>query len=369
MKKILSVLLALAMTASLLGGCMCETADTTLYADGSGVMAVRFGFSAELVDALDMRSDMANQGFAYFVYNGRGYYGDSAEQSFADAAEFNALFAEVSDQASEVSAAAAPAALTLSVADDGGLTLTVRNTMAAREDAIADELRDKLPDYSESELSALLEGMVMTFRFTFPEPLVRYSSGAGITVDGSTVTLDCLTLASGTYQFTTSHITRKTLGTVTPESIPASGTAQVRRQSIEIDGSAITFQTYALVDDNGGETNYVRLRDIASALDGTAAQFAVTWNGNVVIEPLSAYSPNGSEMQTPFSGGRAYTVSNAATMIYGEAIPFTAITLTDDNGGGYTYYKLRDLGKVLGFYVGWAAERGIYIESATPYGG
>lgn len=369
MKKILSVLLALTMTASLLGGCMCETADTTLNADGSGVMAVQFGFSAELVDALDMRSDMAAQGFTYFVYNGRAYYGDTAEQPFANVAEFNALFAEVSSQAGEVSAAAAPAALELSVAEDGGLTLTVRNTVAAREDEVAAGLKDKLPDYSEAELAALLDGMVMTLRFTFPEPLVRSSSGAGITVDGSTVTLDCLALAAGTYQFSTSHITRKTLGTVTPESIPASGTAHVRRQSIEIDGKAVTFQTYALVDANGGETNYVRLRDIASALDGTAAQFAVAWDGNVVIEPLSAYTPNGSEMQTPFSGDRAYTVSSAATLIYGQAIPFTAIMLTDDNGGGYTYYKLRDLGSVLGFNVSWATGRGIYIESDRPYAG
>ena len=55
--------------------------------------------------------------------------------------------------------------------------------------------------------------------------------------------------------------------------------------------------------------------------------------------------------------------------IYGESIPFTAILLTDDQGGGYTYYKLRDLGKVLNFNVGWSNSRGIYIESNHPYEG
>ena len=45
----------------------------------------------------------------------------------------------------------------------------------------------------------------------------------------------------------------------------------------------------------------------------------------------------------------------------------SAISLIDDNGGGYTYYKLRDLGQVLGFNVSWSAQRGIYIDSDKPY--
>ena len=60
---------------------------------------------------------------------------------------------------------------------------------------------------------------------------------------------------------------------------------------------------------------------------------------------------------------------SAKTVIYGESIPFTAILLTDDQGGGYTYYKLRDLGKVLNFNVGWSNGRGIYIESNHAYEG
>ena len=34
---------------------------------------------------------------------------------------------------------------------------------------------------------------------------------------------------------------------------------------------------------------------------------------------------------------------------------------------GSNYFKLRDLGKALDFYVGWTAERGVYIEAAEPY--
>ena len=156
---------------------------------------------------------------------------------------------------------------------------------------------------------------------------------------------------------------------MTQESIPASGKAYMRRQTIELNGHDVTLQTYALPGSNGGETNYVRLRDIASLLNGTNAQFGVDWDGNVIIVPDEAYKPNGTEMQAPFSGDRHYQKADAKTVIYGESIPFTAILLTDDQGGGYTYYKLRDLGKVLNFNVGWSNSRGIYIESNHPYEG
>ena len=156
---------------------------------------------------------------------------------------------------------------------------------------------------------------------------------------------------------------------MTQERIPAGGPDYIRRQTIELDGRDITLQTYALPGSNGGETNYVRLRDIASLLNGTNAQFGVDWDGNVIIVPDEAYKTNGTELQAPFSGDRRYQKADAKTVIYGESIPFTAILLTDDQGGGYTYYKLRDLGKVLNFNVGWSNSRGIYIESNHAYEG
>lgn len=36
-------------------------------------------------------------------------------------------------------------------------------------------------------------------------------------------------------------------------------------------------------------------------------------------------------------------------------------------GGGYTYYKLRNLGKALGFNVSWFADKGIVFNSNEPY--
>ena len=149
--------------------------------------------------------------------------------------------------------------------------------------------------------------------------------------------------------------------------IPASGVARARTQKIDLDGTAVSFRTYALVDENGGETNFVKLRDVAYALSGTAAQFGVGWDGDVLLVPGVSYQPNGSEMSTPFSGDRVYQKALAATKIYGQNVPLTALVLTDDQGGGYTYYRLRDLGQALGFNVSWSAERGIFIESGKPY--
>ena len=370
MKKFFEAALALTLLAALLGGCMCQVAETAFLPDGGGTVEASFGFSEELVDALDMRAQMSENGFSYFRYNGHGYYGDQASESFADPEEFNDIFAEVSTEIAGISGAAAPGTMTLAAERDGGLTLMLRCTQSGRRAAIRSELAEKLPNDSAAQLDELLEGLVMTYRFVFPEALYQVSEGGGVTVEGDTVTVDCLSLGAGTYRFSTSQSAQtasRTLGTVTPESIPASGTALMRRQTVDLDGRSVTLQTYALTGSNGGETNYVRLRDIASLLSGTAAQFGVDWNGSVVIEPDAAYTPDGTELNAPFSGDRRYQRADAKTVIYGESVPFTAILLTDEQGGGYTYYKLRDLGRVLNFNVGWTAARGIYIESDQPY--
>lgn len=147
------------------------------------------------------------------------------------------------------------------------------------------------------------------------------------------------------------------------ENIPASGTAYASTQPVLVNGTAVEFQCYALKDTKGNDTNYVKLRDVASILNGTAVQFNVGWDGTVNIETEKAYTPNGSEMFTPFSGDRVYKSAGAETRVDGRGVSLNAIVLTDDQGGAYTYYKLRDLGMILGFQVGWNSQSGIYIET------
>ncbi|WP_160666070.1 WG repeat-containing protein [Colidextribacter sp. OB.20] len=151
--------------------------------------------------------------------------------------------------------------------------------------------------------------------------------------------------------------------------IPASGTAAASTQAVEVDGKAVEFQMYALKDANGNSTNYVKLRDLAHVLNGTAAQFSVGYDGAISLTTGQPYEDTGSEMTTPFSGDRAYTGGGQSVKINGSAVEMTAINLLDDNGGGYNYFKLRDLGAALGFNVSWSAEKGIFVETGKPYAG
>ncbi len=146
-------------------------------------------------------------------------------------------------------------------------------------------------------------------------------------------------------------------------------TAYPSTQTVELDGRKVTFQMYALKDANGNPTNYVKVRDLALALNGTKAQFSVDWNGAVNLVAGAAYTPNGSENKTPFSGERAYTLPTKPTSVNGSPSDLQAIVLTDANGGAYTYYQLRDLGRKLGFNVDWSSKRGVFIETNKPYGG
>ncbi len=153
---------------------------------------------------------------------------------------------------------------------------------------------------------------------------------------------------------------------VTVEAIPAEGTAYASTQNITIDGKVVEFQAYALRDADGNDTNYVKLRDIAFALNGTEAQFEVGYDGIISVTTKTAYTAAGTEMTTPFSGDRAYKGGAQTVKVDEKSIDMTAITLTDDNNDDYNYFKLRDLGAVLGFTVGYSDETGISITTAAP---
>lgn len=170
----------------------------------------------------------------------------------------------------------------------------------------------------------------------------------------------------------TIHYNSNGTGTENPPTpaIPSTGTAYSSTQGVGVDGKTVEFQAYALKDANGNDTNYIKLRDVAHVLKGTGAQFSVGWDGTastITATSGETYQDVGSEMNTPFSGNRAYTVSNLKLMINGKIVNVQAILLKDDKGDGYTYYKLRDLGKELNFNVSWSAERGIYINTDQPY--
>lgn len=151
-----------------------------------------------------------------------------------------------------------------------------------------------------------------------------------------------------------------------PEPQPKKDLALANNQDIEFDGVKVPFQTYMLLDDNGYGTNYVKLRDVAHVLNGTDAQFAVGYSSQtgISVSTGSPYADNGSEMTTPFAGAdKEYARSDMALTVNGSPIQLDTITLLDANGGGYNYFKLRDLGAALGFRVDWSADRGVFVET------
>lgn len=143
-------------------------------------------------------------------------------------------------------------------------------------------------------------------------------------------------------------------------------TAYASTQTVQVDGKPVTFNAYALKDEKGNLTNYIKLRDVADILNGTAAQFQVGWDGTISITTGQAYTPNGTENIQNFTGDQAYTVSTSPVTVNGVTANLEAITLSDSTGG-YTYFKLRDLGEALGFNVSWDAQVGITIDPNTPY--
>lgn len=202
-----------------------------------------------------------------------------------------------------------------------------------------------LPELSQSEIDALIQAAPDTLEETpvEPQPSVTAPSEAGEPTPTATP------------------------APVIP--IPPTGTAYPSIQPVEVDGAMMEFQMYALRDEKGNPINYVKVRDLALVLNGTKAQFSVNWRGMVDLVPGDPYISVGTEHFTPFSGERNYTVPDNPTSVNGVSSSLQAFVLTDDEGGEYTYYKLRDLGRALNFNVDWSAERGVFIETDKPYSG
>lgn len=143
--------------------------------------------------------------------------------------------------------------------------------------------------------------------------------------------------------------------------VPVERTARPSTQKVSVDGRSVEFTMYSPDD---GWTNYIRVRDLAVILNGTAAQFEVGWDGNVILTSKTPYT--GYTDKAPFHTDMTCTVYGSPTYVDGKALSLDAIHI-EYQGGGYTYYKLRDLAQALGFNVGWSGETGIYVETGKPY--
>lgn len=128
-----------------------------------------------------------------------------------------------------------------------------------------------------------------------------------------------------------------------------------------VDGAEKIPAAY-LINDN----NYFKLRDVAALLNGTQAQFSIGWDGvtgAITITTGEAYTALGTELQGKPTDMATAQMSKSIIYINGEKVDLSAYLINDNN-----YFKLRDLGKALGFNVSWDGVKGaVLIESDKPY--
>lgn len=130
---------------------------------------------------------------------------------------------------------------------------------------------------------------------------------------------------------------------------------------IQVDGKPVSIAAYGI---NGN--NYFKLRDLAALLNGTEAQFQVGWNDaarTITLTTGKAYTAVGGELAKADGLNRFGTATDSPIYIDGVLADLTAYNINDNN-----YFKLRDLGKALGFNVGWDdATRTVSITTDEPY--
>lgn len=147
--------------------------------------------------------------------------------------------------------------------------------------------------------------------------------------------------------------------TVSESVMAASLTAYPATMTVMLDGKQVKPVGYNI---NGN--NYYKLRDIALILNGTTAQFGVSWDKStrsMNLTPGSNYEAVGGELGAiPTKNATAQT-SNETVLINGIKASLTAY-----NVDGYNYFKLVDLGDALGFDVGYESKtRTVVITTPT----
>ena len=121
-------------------------------------------------------------------------------------------------------------------------------------------------------------------------------------------------------------------------------TVQLTTQALKVYGETTDTEIY-----NISGYNYFKLRDIAALLNGTGAQFSVSFDEesrSVSITTGAAYEAVGGELELGEDKSATCVLSNWSIEVNGEKKDVVAYNL-----GGNNFFKLRDLGAALGFGV------------------
>ena len=132
--------------------------------------------------------------------------------------------------------------------------------------------------------------------------------------------------------------------------------------SLVIDGAATPLTAYVIND-----LHYFKLRDVAYLLNSTTKQFEIEWSAADSTARLTSgeeYTPNGSELRAFAEGPRPFIPTSSNIIFNGAEVAFEVYLIDNSN-----YFKLRDLGGLLGFDVDWTQETRTVIISTQTGGG
>lgn len=132
--------------------------------------------------------------------------------------------------------------------------------------------------------------------------------------------------------------------------------AVMSNMDILVNGNKVDFCSYMIKGNN-----YIKLRDVAAALDNTDSKFEVDYqNGIIYITTGKNYTYQGGELT---KGQYIYVTANKSSqelMINNQYKPLATYNIF-----GYNYFRLRDLGLALNFEVDFDAQTSTVIVN-TP---
>ena len=136
--------------------------------------------------------------------------------------------------------------------------------------------------------------------------------------------------------------------------------AQRTTQALKIDGAAKDAEIYNINDEN-----YFKLRDIALLLNGTPAQFSVSYDestNTVTIETGKPYAAIGGELEKGADRSESCVLTRQTILINGQR----SASIRAYNLAGNNFFRLRDLGRALGFSVDYNEEsRTMLVTTGT----
>ena len=332
-RKVLAVILSLAMLCGLLSGCVYVNSEATIHKDGSGSVTIARGMLADEETELE-------EGQEIFEANGKQYYGKTETYEFSSAEEFNKLFVPGEEDAI---ADNDNARCELRKNSDGSMTLVLffrqeEETKEAEESEEKAELSPEEEQQLEEAAEAMMADAYMHYSFQFDQPIRQIAGPTdAVTIDGVSLMIDLLKQAKedtdSTYVFITD---------VTSAVVPT-------KQALKIDGELKEAEIYNI---NGA--NYFKLRDMAALLTGSAAQFSVDYDGatgTVQIKTGEAYTSVKGDLTMPDAEKAASKAAGAMKSAQSLTINGEPAYLAPYNIGGNNYFALRDLGSALGFGV------------------